>query len=134
MMQRFYRESIRQLYGATPKSKHHLLGIMFRSLPYINLEYNVLCKNPLENCLQDIELLSLADFCKLVGYPYMKLSRLRAEMKKLTFDVGGRKELFCSFVDAGLGAQNIQIFVNPHILYNGSDYKKVELLGKFCEQ
>lgn len=132
-MQRLYRDSIRNLYRLTPSSKHHLLGVIFRLLPYVNKEYNILCHNPGEECIDDVDLLSLFDFCELIGHDYLKMYRLRAELKKLTFDVNGKRELFCNFVDAGGGAKHIRIFVNPHIMYNGSDYKKVEVLGKFCE-
>ena len=132
-MQRLYRDSIRNLYRLTPVSKHRLLGVVFRLLPYVNREYNIMCHNPGEECIDDLNLLSLSDFCELVGYDYLKMYRLRAEMRKLTFDVNGKRELFCNFVDAGGGAKHIRIFVNPHIMYNGSDYKKVEILGKFCE-
>ncbi len=132
-MQRLYRDSIRNLYRSTPVSKHRLLGVVFRLLPYVNREYNILCRNPGEECIDDVDLISLSDFCKLIGHDYLKMYRLRAEMKKLTFDVNGKRELFCNFVDAGGSTKNVRIFVNPHIMYNGSDYKKVEVLGKFCE-
>ena len=132
-MQRLYRDSIRNLYRQTPVSKHRLLGIVFRLLPYVNQEYNILCYNPDEDCIDDLDLLSLDDFCKLIGYDRLKNYRLRSELKKITFDVNGKRELFCNFVDAGMGTKHIRIFVNPHIMYNGTDYKKVEVLGKFCE-
>lgn len=132
-MQRLYRDSIRNIYRITPVSKHHLLGLVFRLLPYVNQEYNILCRNPGEECIDDLELLSLHDFCELIGHNYLKMYRLKAELRKLTFDVNGKQELFCNFVDTGLGPKCIRIFVNPHIMYNGSDYKKVEVLGKFCE-
>ena len=132
-MQRLYRNTIRELYRKTPANKHRLLGIIFRFLPYVNREYNVLCWNIGEECIDDVELLSLKEFCELAQWNYGKLYRLRNDLKKLTFNVNGRQELFCNFVDSGLGKRNIRIFVNPHIMYNGSDYKKVEVLGKFCE-
>ena len=132
-MQRLYRNSIRNIYRITPVSKHHLLGLVFRLLPYVNQEYNILCRNPGEECIDDLELLSLHDFCELIGHDYLKMYRLKAELRKLTFDVNGKQELFCNFVDTGLGPKHIRIFINPHIMYNGSDYKKVEVLGKFCE-
>lgn len=132
-LQMLYCETIQHLYIHTPKSKHALLGMFFRLLPYVNHEYNVLCQNPYEEDIDSIIPLSLKDFCSLAGYNYSKISVLRKELKKLTFAVGGKQELFCSFVDAGLGAERTWVFVNPHILYSGTDYKKVEVLGKFCE-
>ena len=132
-MQRLYRDAIRRLYRTTPTSKHRYLGMFFKLLPYINQEYNVLCWNPEEDNIDDIDLMSPAEFCDLSGFKYTKFWKLKSELKNLTFDVDGKQELFCSFVDAGFGLGRVQIFVNPHILYNGFDYKNVEIVGKFCE-
>ena len=132
-MQRLYRDSIRSLYRTTPLNKHHLLGLIYRLLPYINQEFNVLCHNPEETQIDNIELLSLREFCDLIGKNYAKMYRLRAELKKLVFDVDGKKVLFCNFVSAGADVASTRIFINPRILYNGSNYKNVEILGKFCE-
>ena len=68
-----------------------------------------------------------------IGKNYAKMYRLRAELKKLVFDVDGKKVLFCNFVSAGADVASTRIFINPRILYNGSNYKNVEILGKFCE-
>ena len=102
-------------------------------LPFINIEYNMLCKNPLEENLDDVEVLTVKEFCEIIGYDYSQISRLANIYKQITFDVKGRQERFCSFVTDGLDLANGQIFVNPRILYSGTDYVKVQVLGKFCQ-
>ena len=128
-----YIDSIRKLYHATPVSQHGKLGLMFKMLPYLNIEYNILCWNPEEKDLSNIQKLSLSDFCVIANCSPHNLGRLMNEYKKITFDVNGRQEYFCSFVLPGGDRENTRIFINPHILYSGSNYTRVEMLGAFCQ-
>lgn len=132
--EKFYINGIRTLYKATDVSNHKHLGYIFKMLPYINLEYNVLCKNPLEQNLENIEFMSLAEFCNAIDYDVSQLSRLLKIYKSLTFEVKTKQERFCAFVYDGLDKGSARIFINPHILYNGSGYSQVKVLGKFCTE
>ena len=129
---RLYNKGIRTLYEKAYKKSIHL-GYLFKMLPFINIEYNMLCKNPLEENLDDVEVLTVKEFCEIIGYDYSQISRLANIYKQITFDVKGKQERFCSFVTDGLDLANGQIFVNPRILYSGTDYVKVQVLGKFCQ-
>lgn len=130
--QKFYISGIRTLYRATSVSNHKHLGYIFKMLPFINLEYNVLCKNPLEKDLEKIQLLSLAEFCNAIGYNISQLTRLLNIYQNISFDVKGKQENFCAFAYSGFDRKTSRIFVNPHILYNGTNYNKVKVLGAFC--
>lgn len=130
--QKFYINGIRKLYEATAVSQHKHLGYIFKMLPYINLEFNVLCRNPLETDLERIEPLSLKEFCDEIGYDTSQINRLLNIYSKLTFDVKGKQESFCAFVFDGIDRNKSKIFVNPNILYNGSNYQRVKILGMFC--
>lgn len=130
--QKFYINGIRKLYEATAVSQHKHLGYVFKMLPYINLEFNVLCRNPLETDLERIEPLSLKEFCDEIGYDTSQINRLLNIYKKLTFDVKGKQESFCAFVFDGIDRNKSKIFVNPNVLYNGSNYQRVKILGMFC--
>ena len=103
-------------------------------LPFINLEYNVLCKNPIEKDLDKIELLSLAEFCNIISYNISQLNRLLNIYKNIKFNVNGKQENFCAFTYDGLDRRKSRIFVNPHILYNGTNYSQVKVLGAFCKE
>lgn len=131
--QKFYNKGIRKLYDETEPSKHKHLGYIFKMLPYINFEYNLLCYNPNESQLEKLHLMSLADFCKEINYNVSNLNRLMQIYKNLRFDSNGIQERFCSFSYDGIDRSKSSIAVNPHILYNGSDYRKVEILGAFCK-
>lgn len=132
--QKFYIDGIRTLYKATDANKHKYLGCVFKMLPFINFQYNILCYNPEETDIKKIETISLFEFCKLIGFDYSHLNRLLKIYKKLTFDVNGKNERFCSFVSDGLHRSESKIIVNPHILYNGTNFKNIEILATFCEE
>lgn len=129
---KFYTEGVSRLYQSTTKYQHKRLGYLFTLLPFINVEYNVLCYNPLEKDIDRIEFITLSEFCRLIEYSVSNMDRLFGVYNSVSFEVNGRKERFCSVVYDGTDQQNGKVFINPHILYSGSDYKKVEILGAFC--
>ena len=129
--QKIYIEGVRKLYKSTTTNKHKHLGHLFLLLPYVNTEYNVLCFNPLEAELDKIDCMTVADFCRVIGYDITHFNRLLATYRKATFDVNGHEERFCSIVYDGKDMSLSKICINPHILYCGTDYKKVGVLGVF---
>ena len=98
-------------------------------LPFINIEYNGLCLDIFEKDLALVQFITDADFCNKIGYDYSAVSRLKKVYKRIRFDVEGHTEPFCAFVEAG---NSTRIFVNPHILYNGTRPDMVAVLGSFC--
>lgn len=129
--QKFYIKGIRRLYKTTERNNHRQLGYLFKLLPFINIEYNLLCYNPLETDIEKLELISIADFCKMIGYDIAHLSKLLYIYRNILFDIDGRRERFCAITYDGVNKSNAKICINPHILYSGSDYNKVEILGAF---
>ena len=131
--QKAYINSIRKLYKATNIRKHKQLGYVFKLLPYINLEYNIICKDPFEKEIDSIIPLTVKDLCELIGYNPSQATRLLKELQTLTFEHNHRQEFLLSYVDNGCNAvQSKMVFINPHILYNGSDFTRVKVLGSFC--
>lgn len=130
--QKIYVEAVRNLYRQTPTTQHKHLGYIFALLPYINIEYNVLCLNPYEDKLDNIELMTVKDFCDKIGYEHSNIKRLIKIYSSLFFEIEGKQMRFCSFVTDGKSSlDNMRIFINPRVLYSGSDYRKVEVLGAF---
>lgn len=132
----FYRafcRGIRKLYEATDKRKHGQLGYLFQLLPFVNVEFNVLCRNPSETDVDRIEYLTLDEFCELIGYDKSRRDRLLTIYKGLTFEVkdadGTHQERFVSITGDGLSRGEYRLYVNPRVLYSGSDYKQVLILG-----
>lgn len=131
--QKVYVDTVRKLYKTTPTNKHRYLGYIFLMLPYVNIEHNILCFNPEETDLESVRAITLLDFCHAINYDVNHAARLRREYAKIFFTINGREEKFCSFVFDGGNPNNSKIYVNPHVLYSGSDYAHVEILGAFCK-
>lgn len=134
--QQFYIDGVRRLYEAAAVEDHGKIGVLFKLLPFINREYNLLCVPECveETELNKIELLSIRDFCELIQYSIGNIWRLLRSFKKISFNVDGQEEYFCSFSFDGIDKRDAKIFVNPHIFYVGSDYKRVEVLGALCKK
>lgn len=130
--QKIYIKGIRKLYEATDKRNHRQLGYLFKLLPFINIEFNLVCFNPLETNLEKVELLSVSEFCTLIDFDVKHFNKLFAIYRDVCFDVNGRQERFCAITYDGINKSDAKICINPHILYSGSDYNRVEILGAFC--
>lgn len=134
---RFYDRWVRSLYRAVPSRKHRHLGYIFQLLPYISIEYNVLCYNQLEEDTAKIEFMSLGDFCEKIGFDKSHAERLLKIYQQLRFSVtddsGTHMERFVSITYDGQNRHNAKVFVNPRILYSGAHPEQVELLACFSK-
>ena len=130
--QKIYVENVRKLYHATDGKNHKHLGYLFQMLPFVNVEFNMLCHNPTETDLDAVEPMTLLQFCEAIGYDFKNVKRLLWIYKELTFDVHGRQERFCSIIGNGLDLGASIIYVNPNIIYSGTNFDRVQVLGKFC--
>lgn len=135
LYRRLYIKGVRTLYRSISDTKYvKHLGYIFRLLPFINLEYNILCYNPSETNIEDIQPITLSEFCSLIHYNYENVDKLLNIYRRIRFEVPdkpNKTERFISFVSDGISRGKSCIIVNPRILFNGSDYSKVEALGLF---
>ena len=129
--QKFYIDALRELYTQTSSKRHRYLGKIFALLPYINIEYNILCWNQYETDINKIEKIDLGELAVLINYDKSQCARLRMIYDQMTFPWKGNNQKFCSFVASGRELNSFQIFVNPHIVYSGSAWRRVEMLGAF---
>ena len=132
--QSLYKDTIQMLYYKTPIHQHRHIGYIFSLLPYVNIEYNIVCKNPEEKQLDKIDFLTINELCEKIGYSKEHRNKLKDNLKQLVFDVDGRKEPFCSFVlNNSTNISDARMYINPRILYIGHRAEEVQILGKFCE-
>jgi hypothetical protein len=129
---KFYIDGIRRVYRACPISKHKYLGYIFKLLPYVNTEYNVICKNPDEEIWKEIMPLTATEICRLIGYDETHVNRLTQLYKKLTFENQGEAEYFLSLIYNQSGLHSLRAFINPHVLYSGSNYERVKVVGELA--
>lgn len=133
--QQFYFNGVRALYKSANGKNHNHLGYLFQLIPLINREWNVLCKNPLETELDNVQLITMEDFCSYIGYKNTSnISKLKKIYDAVEFDVRGKKQKFCAFTYNGLDTTKAKICVNPEILYVGSNGGRVEVLKLFFKE
>lgn len=124
-------KKLQALYQNTPKSKRRLLGYVFQLLYHVNVEYNILAKNPLENELSLVEPITLKEFASMIGYNESQISRLEKAYSEVAFMCDGRLQHFCAFVDHGRNTEGRFIVINPRIFYAGKCHEQVDMLGLF---
>lgn len=127
-----YQKSIRRLYEAADKTQHKHLGRIFQIIPFINMEFNIVCHNPQEKELDYIEPMSIREFCEEIDFDYSHVNRLKDTFRNVKFEVTYRRQKTKQpFVSTGKD-DNV-IIINPRVMYSGSDYNRVKVLGKFFE-
>ncbi len=125
--QQFYDTGVRALYDASNGLYHKHLGYLFKLLPFINIEYNLVCWNPFETDINKIELLSMGEFCEQIGYDISHIDRLLKVYNKVRFPVDGRMERFCTMIYNGLDTYHAKICINPNIFYVGTNSGYIEV-------
>lgn len=124
---RLNHDSIRKLYENTPVSKHKTLAYVFKLIPYINKEYNILCENPLEEDINRLTILNkTTDIAKICNYSVSKAKRLYEDISEIKLNNQPVIKIYQDY-----NTKQLRIFANPKCYYAGSDFKKVQVLGAF---
>lgn len=127
---RIYIDGIRELYDKISVRQHRQLGFLFRLIPYLNIEYNIVCYNPYEKDLQCIEPMPLKDIAERLGYSDDHLNRVTNELLKLK-TVNGKGVIGMAFNKDD--RRSYKVYVNPAVIYKGENYKAVEVLEKLAD-
>lgn len=127
---RLYINGVRTIYNQVTPMAHKQLGYVFAILPYVNIDYNMVCTDPKETNLDDICYLTLGDFCEIINYDLHNIRRLINSFKKC---ISINDEHVISFVYNG-AYEDMKIYVNPQIYYAGSKWDKVKILGSFSKK
>ena len=123
---KIYVDYIRNIYTNCPVSSHKHLGYIFKIMPYVHIQYNILCKNPHEKKYSKILPLSLEDFCRIIHYSKAKKNRVLQELAS-RFNINGQPLL--NYVEATNKTKCI--FIHPNVFYAGDKPRIVCALGKF---
>ena len=124
---RLYIRGVREVYSKAKLRDHKDLSYVFQAIPYVSLDYNIVCSNPRESVLDNVEPLTLTQYCTLVGYEISHASRLRSVLRNITIDNEG----VFGFVDT---VGNDTIIINPRVFYAGKQYERVMECGKFFKR
>lgn len=121
---KLYANGIRKLYQNAKIYDHRLLAYLFRAIPFVNINYNMLCHNPEQSVLKLIKPMLFSEFCEKIGYSTDNERRLKNKLKKLRID---GSPVF-NFVENDDGRF---CYINPYVYYGGNQHSKVMILGEF---
>lgn len=127
--QKLYKVALRELYRKIPVTQHKRLGHVLKMLPFVNFEYNILCQNPSETEKDNIIPMTVADFCDRIGFDKAHLDKLVREYGRFRFTVDGHEEIFCKFLFDGTEMNRAHVYINPRLIYKGTDFRKVQAIA-----
>lgn len=124
---RLYVNKIRELYTNTDGRSLRKLSIVYKLLPYISWKHNILCLNPEECDHKALQLLTLGDIMKYLGYDKSNVTRFKSDFYSLR---SSNDYIFMSLQKGTPDYLQSIIAVNPKFMYGGSSISEVEWLIK----
>lgn len=124
---RLYADGVRRLYEAATPKEHKSLSYVFQAIPYVNLNFNILCTNPWEYNKSNISYLNLTGYCERVGYDPSNAKRLKSQL----INIRVADECVFGFMETGDGNY---IIMNPRIFYAGDKTDEIMVLGNFFKE
>ena len=122
-----YIKGIRTLYRKSHSREHKQLAYMFQAIPYVNINSNTICHNPLEKNFKSIQPMTIEQYCAKVGYNVTNARRFKSNILHFRLN---EKPVF-NFVK---NCDGEFIFINPYVYYGGSTWDKVAILGGFTTE
>lgn len=118
--------NIRHLYDITSTRSHKTLSTLFRLIPYMNVEFNIVCKNPNERNSELIQPLNLKEVGEILGYSEVGIQKLKSELVNIR--TKDNKHVIGFFTADG-NLNHYKIIISPKIIFQGNSYEKVEGFG-----
>jgi len=112
---RIYIETTRNLYENSDQRGIKKLAIIYKILPFISYQYNIICKNPKEVDKTKIEPLTVLDISNYLNYSKANVAKFRDDLHDLKYNN------HAIFIRIGKDA-NINrdyVIVNPEFYYRG---------------
>ena len=122
-----YIKGIRTLYRKSSSREHKQLAYLFQAIPYVNINSNTICHNPLEQNFKAIKPMTVEQYCMKVGYNVLNARRFKSNILHFRLK---EKPVF-NFVK---NCDGEFIFINPYVYYGGNAWDKVAVLGGFTTQ
>lgn len=119
-----YLKGIRTLYRKANAREHKQLAYLFQAIPYVNINSNTICHNPLEKNFKAIRPMTIEQYCEKVGYNVTNARRFKSNILHFRLK---EKPVF-NFVK---NCDGEFIFINPYVYYGGNAWDKVAVLGGF---
>lgn len=118
---RIFKESIQELYKNSTSREHKKLALFIELLPFIHYKYNIVCKNPKCELMEDVEPFTLHELQKMSDNKGKNITRFKNIL--LNIMVGGQKAMML------IEDYEKKFFiVNPKIYYKGSNIDNLTYL------
>ena len=124
---KLYHKKIREIYEKVDIESHKNLSYLFLILPYINIEWNIICKNPYETNPDLIECMSLEELSNILEYDKSHIARLRNDLWRIRFNNGLLAINFFPHPEIN----KWKVIINPSLYYSGKQYDKTMDITKF---
>ncbi|MFD1957139.1 hypothetical protein ACFSL6_23965 [Paenibacillus thailandensis] len=112
---RIYRRTVRDLYEKYGKGRDvKQLAIVFAVIPFLHYNVNIICYNPQEYYVDNIQPMTVDKLAALLGYS--QTSKLKAAMNGIKL---GDKPVFV-FVEDVHDKRKRRIIVNPRVVFAGN--------------
>ena len=121
---RVYIETTRDLYENTNQRSLKKLAIIYKVLPLISWQYNILCKNPKETNKALIEPYTLIEMSNYLGYDKTHVTRFKKDLHSLTYKA---KDIFMR-IGKTPDVNNDYIVVSPLFYYRGNKMEQLDYL------
>lgn len=134
MIVRLYKKGIRSLCKPTADLSAKKLSYIFRILPFINRQYNIVCFNPLETNLNMTKPIPLGELAEIIGCNRSNSSRLKNILLEPVFETSdGISHAIHIVCGDRIGIERNCLFVNPGVCYGGNRHHEVSAFGRFKE-
>lgn len=118
---RIFSDNLQALINKSSVRSQKKLSNLLNILPFINFKYNILCSNPKETEITEIEPLNWKDVAKICGYEELSYKRLKKDLMDLELD---NKHIIGQFNIS----KKMAIVVNPKVYYAYSEVETVKYL------
>ena len=117
---------VRALYENVDSVRSHKnLSYLFKIIPFVNKEWNIVCKNPKEKEREFIDYMTISEFCEAVGYSKSHARKLINTLSTITFN--GQHALI--YITMDFNIDKSKITMNPNLYWAGSDWNHVKYLA-----
>jgi hypothetical protein len=124
---RIFIDSTRFFYQNSTSRQHTQLSYVFQLIPFLHYETNILCRNPDELDIDNLDILSLRDICELlkIKTSYEQMSRVENSLLKFKLIFNNKKyHLFKRIIVKGEDEKVDYFITNPLLIWKGNDVDK----------
>lgn len=120
---RVFTHAYRRMYDNLENKERNILFYLARLLPYVNVEYNIICSNPFEENIDNIEPLNVKKIFEVLDVTEKSFYNIMSKLEKVK--VNG-KYAMCKIVVN----KKAKYIINPALFYQGNNRESLFVIEK----